>query len=415
MRAAESPAGLHAKGVVPRFDFRVSCFAMTIPGNRGAAERENQDALVCDLGAGFFAIADGMGGHAAGAVASELALHTVTQFLATSQTRKAVKRYVSDPKLENRRALFQLLEKAVQQANHVLISEGKRNEAWSGMGTTIDLVLLARNRAFVAHVGDSRCYLVRENTTMQVTHDHAMFDSLRTSGKRSRANGAMRSPLSNSVGHRSKITVDIVFVDLNVGDTLLLCTDGAFNGLSNEAAIDRELRAPSVEDACRGLVEKARSEDDRDDATVLGIRIGEPFVERRGDAGPRAQDIETVSRSPLLAELSAAQVLATLAASVEVEIPAEQDVPRAVANDRVAYLVVEGAVQVVGGRVLGPSGLLLARSLLDIATRGSLPRTVERTRLLRIRQDDFTEVCAHDAELAAALFLRLARHVATSA
>ena len=107
-------------------------------------------------------------------------------------------------------------------------------------------------------------------------------------------------------------------------------------------------------------------------------------------------------------------MLATLAASVEVEVAADQDVPRAVANDRVAYLVVDGAVEVPGGRVLGPSGLLLAQSLLDIATRGALPKTVERTRLLRIRQDDFQEVCDHDTELAAALFFRLAKHVATS-
>ena len=160
--------------------------------------------------------------------------------------------------------------------------------------------------------------------------------------------------------------------------------------------------------------EEARKEDDRDDATIVGIRMGAPFIERRTDSGPRAQDVETVSRSPLLAGLSPAQVLATLAASVEVEVAAGQDVPRAVANDRVAYLVVDGAVEVPGGRVLGPSGLLLAQSLLDIATRGALPKTVERTRLLRIRQDDFQEVCDHDTELAAALFFRLAKHVATS-
>jgi CRP-like cAMP-binding protein len=85
-----------------------------------------------------------------------------------------------------------------------------------------------------------------------------------------------------------------------------------------------------------------------------------------------------------------------------------------VANDRVAYLILDGLVRTPGGRTLGASALLMAESLLDMPQHGPLPAVVARARLLRIRHDDFKQVCSHDPHLAAALYLRIARHLANA-
>jgi hypothetical protein len=99
---------------------------------------------------------------------------------------------------------------------------------------------------------------------------------------------------------------------------------------------------------------------------------------------------------------------------VEVELKKGVEVPRAVASDRVAYIILDGMVELPSGRTLGASGVLMVESLLDIVVRGKLPKVLERTRLLRIRHDDFTEVCAHNMQLAAELYRRIAIHLATA-
>jgi len=395
--------------IVPSFDFRIDYCAATA---KGADRAINQDALLCNSGAALFAIADGMGGHAAGEVAAQVSVEVIDELLARAEARAVVEAYANEPEVDTRRKVFELLAQAVQSANTAVIEASKTDSARRGMGTTLDLVLLVRDRAFFAHVGDSRAYLVRPTATLQLTHDHAAYDSLRISGKRTPYDPFMRSPLANSIGHREHPVVDTLFVDLAKGDHIILCTDGAFSAIGNEAKFANTCRNGSPERICRNLIGIARQGGPSDDASVIAIGVRERFAQRKGDAGPRARDIATISSSPLLVDLDTADVLSTLAAGVEVDLDAGTEVPRAVASDRVAYVVLEGLIELPTGRRLGPSGLLMGESLLDVAIRGELPKVVERARLLRIRHDDFSEVCAHNTKLAADLYQRLAKHLA---
>ncbi|HHH29780.1 MAG TPA: phosphoprotein phosphatase, partial [Polyangiaceae bacterium] len=333
--------------------------------------------------------------------------------LASEEARTVVGLYAQEPELEHRRAIFELLTQAMRRANERVMEDAEKNESRRGMGTTLDLVLLVRDRAFFAHVGDSRAYLVRPTATLQLTHDHAAYDSLRSSGKRS-PSGRTRSPLTNSIGHRSDLVVDTLFVDISAGDRVVLCTDGVFDPLDGEAAFQRICRRGDPETICKGLIGAAKKAGGTDDASVIALQMGRRFARRKGDAGPRAKDIATIGASPLLVDLKTSEVLSALAAGVEVELTEGDEVPRAVANDRVAYVILDGLIALPNGRKLGPSGLLMAESLLDVAVRGDLPVVVERARLLRIRHDDFNEVCAHNTHLAAELYKRLARHLAAA-
>lgn len=395
--------------VVPRFDFRVDFAAGT---RRGSTHAINQDSLLCQPAHGLFAIADGMGGHAAGEVASRITVEAIERSLASERAREVIERYALAPELEVRRELYDLLSAAAQEAHDAVRREGERDPNRRGMGTTLDFVLLVRDRGFFAHVGDSRAYLVRPTATLQLTHDHAAYDSLRTSGKRLPARLA-KSPLTNSIGHRQRVVVDTLFVDLAAGDRIVLCTDGAIEAFESErefASLCRSQKSPTA--ICERILALADEREASDDATVVSAFIGERFARRRADAGLRAQDIATLRASPLLASLPTSFVLSTLAAGVEVDLPDGAEIPAAVAGDRVAYVILDGLVELPSGRNLGSSGLVMVESLLDIAIRGKLPRVVERARLLRIRHDDFNEVCSHNTQLAAELYKRIAHHLA---
>ncbi len=411
--AREEGTLIRARGercVVPSFDFRLDFCAATA---MGTGRKVNQDAYLCRPEAAVFAIADGMGGHAAGEVAAAVSVEEIANQLGDEEARAAIGLYAQEPELEHRRAIFELLTRAMNQANERVMADAEKNKARRGMGTTLDLVLLVRDRAFFAHVGDSRAYLVRPTATLQLTHDHAAYDSLRSSGKRS-PSGRTRSPLTNSIGHRSDLVVDTLFVDISAGDRVVLCTDGVFDPLDGEAAFQRLCRRGDPEMVCKSLIRAAKKAGGTDDASVITLQMGKRFARRKGDAGPRAQDIATIAASPLLVGLQPSEVLSALAAGVEVELGEDDEVPRAVANDRVAYVILDGLIALPNGRKLGPSGLLMAESLLDVAVRGDLPKVAERARLLRIRHDDFNEVCAHNTRLAADLYKRLARHLAAA-
>ena len=417
LRAIEVSAGAttviaNERGVVvPSFDFRVDFCAATAKGDRRDV---NQDVVLCRPELSLFAVADGMGGHAAGDVAARTALAAVEEHLALADSRRLLKHYAREPTLENRRAMFELLKGTVDHANRVVLAAGESKPEHKGMGTTLDMVLLVGDRAFIAHVGDARVFLVRPTTLLQLTHDHAAFDSLRTSGKRMPNKRLQRGPLANSIGHRRGISIDTLHVDICAGEVLGSCTDGVFPPIEGEPAFATALRHGDAKTIAERLIDTARASGTPDVASLVALVVQDRFVQRQGDAGARARDLEIVGRSPLLIDLPPADVLATLAAAVEIEIQPGIELPRAVANDRVAYVVLEGAVQLANGRTLGTSAFLLAESLLDIPARDALPKVLEHARLLRIRHDDFVAVCQHDAQLAANLYQRIARHLATS-
>jgi serine/threonine protein phosphatase PrpC len=397
--------------IVPSFDFRIEFSSASLTG---AGRETNEDAVLSRPDLGLFGIADGMGGHAAGEVAAAESLRAVEQHLASASAREVLQRYADEPVLENRRAVFELMTGSMRAANDAVLHAGEQEAARRGMGTTLDVAVLVRDRAFFAHVGDSRAYLIRPTAALQLTHDHAAYDSLQTSGKRSPTRSQSRSPLTNSIGHKKRLVVDTLFVDLSPGDRVLLCTDGLHGMFDDEASFGRMCRQGTVAEVTRALMARTHASSGLDDASTVVIAIGKRFASRRVDAGPRARDFATIAASPLCMDLATADALSALAAGVEVELDAGVEIPRAIANDRVAYVVLEGLVELANGRQLGPSGFLMAESLLDVATRGKLPKVLERTRLIRIRHDDFCEVCAHNTRLAAELYKRLARHLAST-
>lgn len=397
--------------IVPRFDFRV---AFKVVEDIGRTRDTNEDAHLVDPSLALFAVADGMGGHAAGEVASRLAVQEVQRSIASPRSQAAMEAYVREPSVERRRAVLGRLRRAFEHANERVRAEGQSDPTRAGMGTTLDVVWLARDHAFLAHAGDGRVYLARPSTMLQLTQDHVEIESLKATGVLSPHGGKNygNSRLMNAVGIAERIHVDTLFVDLTKGDRLLICTDGVHGQIDTEAELGELLRTGNAGDAARALIARS-AQKGRDNATALVIEVADRFVKRNDDdRGFRSKDIERAQLSPLFVDLSLASVMSALAASVEVEVEAKAIVPQVVASDLVAYIVLDGLVAHDSERVVTVGALIFPESLVGVPVVGDLPIAAETCRLLRLRADDFAEVCRADAELSAELHRRLATHLA---
>jgi len=396
--------------ILPRFDFRIDFAAAT---DVGLVRQTNEDRVLSSPEHALFGIADGMGGHAAGEVAAEIALATVRAEVAKPPSLAILDAYVAAPSMDARREVFALMRRVAEAANGAVREARRTTPGQEDMGTTLDFVLLAQGRAFFAHVGDSRAYLVRPTATVQLTQDHVLYDTLRAAGSPIPPRRPARNPLVNAIGFSASLTVDTCFVDLGRGDRILLCTDGVHTAIESEGSLSRFCAKGTVDDVAAGLVKHARDRGGLDNATAVVLEIRERFVKRAEDSGPSAYDLSVLASCPLLAGMTPAAVLGALAAGVEVEVKAGERLPREVASDLVAYLVLDGLVELADRRKLGPSGLIFPESLVGTRRPGDLPIARAESRLVRIRKDDFAEVCEHDSALAAALYQRLAAFLAS--
>ncbi|MEO8902765.1 MAG: protein phosphatase 2C domain-containing protein [Polyangiaceae bacterium] len=394
--------------ILPRFDFRAE---YALASDIGATREHYEDAALIAPQLGVFAVADGMGGHQAGEVAAKLAVDEVQRVLSGRTAQRVLEAYVARCDLDARRSVFAELKRAVERANAVIRADGEQNPAHRGMGTTIDVVWFARDHAFVAHAGDGRVYLARQRAVLQLTQDHTAQTAAKTDGFGRLVGTAQGSGITNALGISDVVTVDTLFVDVSRGDRILICSDGVYGQIEGEAQLSELLRDGSPEHAAQGLIAYA-GKLGRDNATGIVIEIGDRFVKRSDrDRGLNAADLERARQSPLLVDLPLSFALTALSAAVEIELVQGEGVPRVVANDLVAYIVLDGIVRYPDERRVGAGALLYAESLVGVFGQGELPMCEQATRLLRVRADDFAEICT-DPRLATELYRRLALHLA---
>lgn len=397
---------------MPGFDFITASAVVTEIGKRKTLE----DRFLLAPELGLFAVADGVGGHVGGEVAAELALAQVKLALEAPAARATINAYAEAPDRTLRRQVFETLRGAFARANEAIVEQTKHEPHLVGMATTLDVIWLARDHAFIAHAGDGRVYLARDTTMLQLTQDHAHGETLKAEGTvRPYQRNPMFDRLVNGLGLAENVQVDTLFVDLAPGNRLLLSSDGVHDPIGDETALAKLLRVGSVTEAARALVDAATRRG-RDNSTAVVVEIGERRVQRSdADRGLSAQDLEKVCSSALLTDLKRPLVLQALAAAVEIELDAGAIVPRVVTNDLSAYIVLDGIVKVLGGRRVGTGALLFAESLVGVWVDGELPVVEEPARLLRWRGHDFEEVTGRDTALGAELYRRIAKHVARGA
>ncbi|MBA3459896.1 MAG: serine/threonine-protein phosphatase [Deltaproteobacteria bacterium] len=249
----------------------------------GVVREHNEDSAFMEPAKGFFIVADGMGGHAAGEVASAMAVDTVRKTLEGARTEiDAFKKAPSDA---GRRGIVQLLQNAVLSAHQAVYQRGQAEPDKAGMGTTLDVVLVAGPEAFVAHVGDSRTYLIRDGKPSQITTDHTVAEVLVIEGKLTIEEAQvspLRTILVNAIGVSADVGVEMAHVTLKKNDRLLLCSDGMHDYFPAEDEIAQRLSADAPGKALEEMVELAKTRGGHDNITgvvcqVLEVSEGIPM------------------------------------------------------------------------------------------------------------------------------------------
>jgi serine/threonine protein phosphatase PrpC len=218
-----------------------------------------EEEILQDRGA-LFVVCDGMGGHAAGEIASQLGAETI---------RDA---YYSAPEKD----IINALAHAVDQANHAIYSHAREHPELTGMGTTCVTLVLAGGRAYIVNIGDSRAYVVRNGKLRQVTQDHSwVAEQVRVgllTEEQARSH-SHRNVITRSLGTQPNVTADLFIETMHDGDRLLLCSDG-LHGYVDEAAIQREMTSqgePGV--AAKHLIDLANENGGPDNITALVVHL----------------------------------------------------------------------------------------------------------------------------------------------
>jgi len=248
----------------------ISAYAATDTGPVRAA---NEDAHLVDIEQRLFAVADGMGGHNAGEVASKLALEALDGFVRRSATDTDLSwPYGVLPDLS---FLANRLRTALHLANRRVLRAAESHDDYTGMGTTVVAVLVDGERAAIGHVGDSRIYHWSGGTLTPVTRDDSWAAALIAQGLSTEdlARHPMRHVLTNVVGARDQVEVHVREVAVQPGDRLLLCSDGLHEPLSNER-LARILGEGDVEAVATRLVKEALERGTSDNVTALVVEIG---------------------------------------------------------------------------------------------------------------------------------------------
>lgn len=249
----------------------------------GMVRSHNEDSVEIEENIGLAVLADGMGGYNAGEVASGIATALIT-----SETKEALARLnVPAMKKDNRLpAASRLLHDAVLKANTSIYESANSQPQYAGMGTTLVVGLFCDNNVVVAHIGDSRCYRLRDNTLELITRDHSLLQEQIDSGlltKEVARRSLNKNLVTRAVGIEPDVVPEIHVHEVMAGDVYLLCSDGLNDMVEDE---DIELTVSSLAAnlplAASQLVQMANDAGGRDNISVVLIKIKQDFPADKG-------------------------------------------------------------------------------------------------------------------------------------
>jgi len=381
----------------------------------GRQRTHNEDNFLIDKKLRLFLVADGMGGHAAGEVASSIAVHEIRD--AVYGNRDLIERYRADGAGVQALEILQMLEHAVQAACSTVFNRAQSEQEKRGMGTTASVLLVAgapdHLRGFIAHVGDSRIYLARQQQCHQLTEDHSLMNELVRRGKLKRDQvesspyKQFKNAVTRAVGVYASVEVDTFDFDILPGDRFLLSTDGLYAYLDEET-LPALLGDGDVKEVPRKLIDAANEGGGHDNITGVVIRVGDGASStnqpKLGEASLKLDALKAMQMFRYLSYRELVRVANSTTVSEHGE--SEQVFAEGEAGDSM-YVVMSGEVKLSKGGVnvatLTKGQHFGEMALIDRSTRSLTATAAEPTMLVVVKRKDFYEIIKKEPELATKL------------
>jgi protein phosphatase len=244
----------------------------------GRKRQINEDAFFRDDARGFYVVADGVGGHNKGEIASREAVDQLKSYLYGAQ--RDLDRLVERVAMGDTECVWEirrLLESGVKSACYMVYGMAELDPEKKGMSTTLSALLVRANYAFAAHVGDSRVYRVRQNSALQLTEDHTLINykvkhGMMTKAEAEKASG--KNVITRAVGHKDYVQVDTADVDVSVGDRFLLCSDGLHGYFTdNDREVTELCGEGDLEECADAAIALANQRGGKDNITALVVEV----------------------------------------------------------------------------------------------------------------------------------------------
>ncbi len=234
----------------------------------GCVRAHNEDAQLVDVTHGLFIVADGVGGHAYGDVASRMVVDVLPRII---KRRIADSR---DPCTDNDATIRAMLGRSLNELSRYIHSWSKEVSESSGMGATVVVALVTNHHVHIAHMGDSRAYLFREGELLMLTQDHSIVGLLLQHGEitlKEAESHPAKGYLTRYVGMEAEVDPDLESMELEPGDRLLLCTDGLWGTVSREGLVGILAKRSDPETTCRELVAAGKIAGGQDNLTAVVV------------------------------------------------------------------------------------------------------------------------------------------------
>jgi len=234
----------------------------------GKIRSTNEDSYYLDKdNKQVFIVADGMGGHNAGEIASKMAIESIST---------SIKKYLENNCKTSNIFNSNVIKEAIWEANKIIHQHSLSHNGCDGMGTTLTVSVILKDHVYIGHIGDSRAYILKNNELIQLTQDHTLVSELVKNGSITEMEAKAhpkRNIITKAVGTEEIIEPDIIKYKISKDSILILCTDGLTNAITNDEIKNSFMNSNNIQETCNSLVNLANIRGGYDNITILAIRF----------------------------------------------------------------------------------------------------------------------------------------------